>query len=83
MGWVLYVEKEANIMSDNDMQLDNFLLYYGRIMKELDALKEKAENHFDVNPDDIDSSALYKVRRTVEVLRYANRFWEGNKNDDV
>ena len=64
-------------MSDNDMQLDNFLMYYGRVMIELDALKEKAENHFDVNPDDIDRLVLYKVRRTVEILRYANRFWEG------
>lgn len=73
----MYVKEEANIMNDNDMQLDNFLLYYGRIMSELDALKEKAENHFDVNPDDIDRSTLYKVRRTVEILRYANRFWGG------
>lgn len=64
-------------MDDNDMNLDNFLLYYSRIMKELDTLKEKAENHFDVNLDDIDRSVLYKVRRTVEILRYANRFWGG------
>lgn len=65
-------------MNDNDMQLDNFLLHYGRIMSELDALKEKAENHFNVKPDDIDSSTLYKVRRTAEILRYVNRLW-GNE----
>lgn len=64
-------------MNDNDMQLDKFLLYYGRVMKELDALKEKAENHFGVKPDDIDRSTLYKVRRTAELLRYANGFWGG------
>ena len=70
-------------MNDNDMQLDNFLLYYGRIMSELDSLKKKAENHFRVKPDDIDRSVLYKARRTVEVLRYANRFWEETNYDDV
>jgi hypothetical protein len=70
-------KEEEYIMDDNDMNLDNFLLYYSRIMKELDTLKEKAENHFDVNLDDIDRSVLYKVRRTVEILRYANRFWGG------
>ena len=62
---------------DNDMQLDNFLLYYGRIINELDALKEKAENHFDVKPDDIDRSVLYKLRRTAELLRYVNGLWGG------
>lgn len=70
-------------MNDNDMQLDNFLMYYGRVIKELDALKEKAENHFDVNPDDIDSSALYKVRRTAKLLSYVNGLWGGKYHDDV
>lgn len=62
---------------DNDMQLDNFLLYYGRIINELDALKEKAENHFEIRPDDIDRSVLYKLRRTAELLRYVNGLWGG------
>ena len=70
-------------MNDNDMQLDNFLLYYGRIMSELDALKEKAENHFDVKPDDIDRSTLYKVRRTAKLLSYVNGLWGGKYYDDV
>lgn len=63
-------------MNDNDMQLNNFLLYYDRIINELDSLKEKAENHFDVKPEDIDRSTLYKVRRTAELLRYVNRYWK-------
>lgn len=63
-------------MKDNDMQLNNFLLYYDRIINELDSLKEKAENHFDVKPNNIDRSVLYKARRTVEVLRYVNRHWK-------
>ena len=55
---------------------DKFMLYYEQIISELDALREKAENHFGVNPDDIDRSALYKARRTTEVLRYVNRYWK-------
>ena len=76
-------EMEENIMNDTDMQLDNFLLYYGRIMSELDSLKKKAENHFGVRPDDVGCSALYKARRTAEILRYVNRLWEGTNYDDV
>ena len=70
-------------MNNTDMQLDNFLLYYGRIMSELDSLKKKAENHFGVNPDDVGCSVLYKARRMAEILRYANRLWGGTNYDDV
>ena len=54
---------------------DKFMFYYEQVAKELDALREKAENHFDVNPNDIDRLTLYKVRRTAELLRYINRHW--------
>jgi hypothetical protein len=56
--------------------VDKFMFYYEQVTKELDALREKAENHFGVSPDDIDRSTLYKVRRTAELLRYVNRHWK-------
>ena len=56
--------------------VDKFMFYYEQVISELDALREKAENHFDVDPEDIDRSVLYKARRTVEFLRYANRYWK-------
>lgn len=79
----MYEMEEASIMNDNDMWLDNFLLYYGRIMLELDAMQEKVKNHFGVRPDDVGCSALHKARRTAEILRYVNRLWEGTNYDDV
>ena len=73
---VVLCEMEVNIMDDN-MNLNKFLMYYGRIVPELYALKEKAENHFEIRPDDIDRSVLYKLRRTAELLRYVNGLWGG------
>lgn len=54
---------------------DKFIFYYEQVISELDALREKAENHFDVDPEDIDRSTLYKVRHTAELLHYVNRHW--------
>lgn len=64
---VVLCEMEVNIMDDN-MNLNKFLMYYGRIVPELDALKEKAENHFGAR---LNSCAML------------TGFGEGNNYDDV